>query len=109
MKILQIGFPKSGNFWLYQILEQVLTSTGRNSKSFIQQHPVNPLAKTWELNYPEQADIDGQAGGAEDEGDDHDDAVSSVRRRRARRRRARARAPRRSRPAGGAWPAARGR
>ena len=58
MKILQIGFPKSGNFWLYQILEQVLTSTGRNSKSFIQQHPVNPLAKTWELNYPEQADID---------------------------------------------------
>ena len=58
MKILQIGFPKSGNFWLYQILEQVLTATGRGTKSFIQQHPVHPLAKTWELNYPEQADID---------------------------------------------------
>ena len=58
MKILQIGYPKSGNFWLYQILEQLLEMTGNGSKSFIQQHPVYPLAKNWDLNFPEQADID---------------------------------------------------
>ncbi|NJY62126.1 sulfotransferase domain-containing protein [Salinimicrobium sp. CDJ15-81-2] len=58
MKILQIGYPKSGNFWLYQILQQLLEITGNGSENFIQQHPIYPLAKTWELNFPEQADID---------------------------------------------------
>lgn len=58
MKILQIGYPKSGNFWLYQILEQLLEITGNSTKSFIQQQPVHELAKDWDLNFPEQADID---------------------------------------------------
>lgn len=58
MKILQIGYPKSGNFWLYQILQQLLETTGHNTKSYIQQHPIHALAKTWELNFPNQADID---------------------------------------------------
>ncbi|SOC79905.1 aryl sulfotransferase [Salinimicrobium sediminis] len=58
MKILQIGYPKSGNFWLYRILQQLLETIGHNTKSFIQQHPVHSLAKTWELNFPNQADID---------------------------------------------------
>ncbi|MGA9589512.1 MAG: sulfotransferase domain-containing protein [Salegentibacter sp.] len=58
MKILQIGYPKSGNFWLYQILEQLLERTGKSTKSFIQQQPIYELAKNWDLNFPEQADID---------------------------------------------------
>ncbi|MGB7786006.1 MAG: sulfotransferase domain-containing protein [Salinimicrobium sp.] len=58
MKLLQIGYPKSGNFWLYQILEQILIRSGNFQKKFIQQHPIHELAKTWELNYPTQADID---------------------------------------------------
>ena len=58
MKLLQIGYPKSGNFWLYQILEQILERSGNFGPKFIQQHPIHELAKTWELNYPTQADID---------------------------------------------------
>ncbi len=58
MKLLQIGYPKSGNFWLYQILEQILIRSGNFQPKFIQQHPIHELAKTWELNYPTQADID---------------------------------------------------
>ena len=58
MKILQAGYPKSGNYWFYKILKNVFTEAGINRKSFIQNHPVYPIAKTWELSYPEQADID---------------------------------------------------
>ena len=58
MKILQIGYPKSGNFWLYQIVGQLLETTGKSTKSFIQQQPIYELAKNWDLNFPEQADID---------------------------------------------------
>lgn len=58
MKLLQIGYPKSGNFWLYQILEQILTRSGNFQPKFIEQHPIHDLAKNWELNYPTQADID---------------------------------------------------
>ena len=58
MTLLQSGFPKSGNFWLYQILQQVLSRSGNPSKSFIEQHPIQELAKNWELNYPGQSKID---------------------------------------------------
>ncbi|MFT2008082.1 sulfotransferase domain-containing protein [Pontibacter sp. 13R65] len=58
MKILQGGAPKCGNFWLYQILQQLLRKAGHNTTSFIQQQPIYELAKTWDLNYPSQASID---------------------------------------------------
>lgn len=58
MKILQGGAPKCGNFWLYQILQQLLSKSGAGTASFIQRHPIFNLAKTWELNYPSQASID---------------------------------------------------
>lgn len=57
-KILQGGAPKCGNFWLYQIIQQVLNRSGRETKSFIQQHPIYELARNWDLNYPSQASID---------------------------------------------------
>lgn len=58
MKILQGGAPKCGNFWLYQILQQLLQKAGTDTTSFIQRQPVYQLAKTWDLNYPSQASID---------------------------------------------------
>lgn len=58
MKILQGGVPKCGNFWLYQIIQQILVRSGRSNKSFIEQQPVFELAKKWNLNFPEQARID---------------------------------------------------
>lgn len=58
MKVIQGGAPKCGNFWLYQIIEQILSRTGKDTTSFIEQHPIADLAKTWDLNYPSQASID---------------------------------------------------
>lgn len=58
MKILQSGAPKCGNFWLYQIIQKTLQQTGKPSYSHIEQHPIYPLAKTWDLNFPDQAKID---------------------------------------------------
>ncbi|WP_018478835.1 sulfotransferase domain-containing protein [Pontibacter roseus] len=58
MKLLQGGAPKCGNFWLYQILQQMLQKAGVDTTSFIQKQPIYELAKTWDLNYPSQASID---------------------------------------------------
>ncbi|MCC9137322.1 sulfotransferase domain-containing protein [Pontibacter silvestris] len=58
MKLLQGGAPKCGNFWLYQIIQQVLARTGYDTTSFIQTQPIYSLAKQWDLNYPSQASID---------------------------------------------------
>lgn len=58
MKILQGGAPKCGNFWLYRILEEILSEIGEKQPKFIEQHPIFELAKNWELNYPGQAAID---------------------------------------------------
>lgn len=58
MSILQCGVPKSGNFWLYKIIQQILTRTGQDITSFIQRHPIYPIASNWQLNFPEQAKID---------------------------------------------------
>lgn len=58
MHILQGGVPKCGNFWLYQIIQQILVRTGHNPTSFIQKQPIYALAQEWDLNYPSQASID---------------------------------------------------
>src|SRR5699024_11805913 len=58
MKILQIGTPKCGNFWLYKIIQGILIRSGQNKPNFIEQQPIYQLAKNWDLNYPEQAQID---------------------------------------------------
>lgn len=57
MKVLQIGYPKSGNYWLYKIIQESLNTAGMDQKNFIRQHPIYPIARDWELSYPEQADI----------------------------------------------------
>lgn len=58
MKILQSAFAKSGNLWLFRVLQEILKAEGVNLLSFIQDHPIHPLAKTWPLSNPSQADLD---------------------------------------------------
>ena len=58
MIVLQAGVPKSGNLWLYQILERSLEEAGLERRRFITGHPIYPLARTWRLSYPEQAAVD---------------------------------------------------
>ncbi len=57
MKILQSGVPKCGNFWLHQIIQQILNRSNISTDSFIEQQPIYSLAKEWELNFPGQARI----------------------------------------------------
>ncbi len=58
MTFLQIGMAKSGNFWLYRILRDIISLSGIEYRSFIEQHPIYELAKTWELSHDMQAGID---------------------------------------------------
>lgn len=58
MKILQAGAAKSGNFWLYTIIEKILDRAGERQKSFVKSQPIYAEARNWQLSYPSQADID---------------------------------------------------
>lgn len=57
MHLLQGGYPKSGNYWLYTILQAVFQQKGYRQQSFIHRHPIYPLAQSWQLSYPEQVNI----------------------------------------------------
>jgi aryl sulfotransferase len=56
--VLQAGVPKSGNLWLYQMLERVWAEAGLARRRFITGHPIYQEAKSWQLSYPEQASVD---------------------------------------------------
>ena len=58
MSVLQAGVPKSGNLWLYQILESVWAEAGLERRRFITGHPIYQQARSWPLSYPEQASVD---------------------------------------------------
>lgn len=58
MHLLQAGAAKSGNLWLYKIIEQIFERAGVPQKSFVQHQPIYQIAKDWPLSYPEQAGID---------------------------------------------------
>ncbi len=58
MKILQNGYPKSGNYWLYKIIDNIYKQASIEKYSFIKNHPIYDIAKHWELSYPQQVDID---------------------------------------------------
>jgi aryl sulfotransferase len=56
--VLQAGVPKSGNLWLYKIIQSAMEEVGHGHRSFITGHPIHAVARTWPLSYPEQADVD---------------------------------------------------
>lgn len=58
MTILQAGVPKSGNYWLYSILKNILASTGQEHRSYIQNHPVQEQARIWQLSFAGQTEMD---------------------------------------------------
>lgn len=58
MKLLQAGMAKSGNLWLYKILQSVYICGDLPQSSFIRNQPIHELAKTWELSFAAQADAD---------------------------------------------------
>jgi aryl sulfotransferase len=58
MTILQSGMEKSGNYWLWKVIQSALRESGRTTHTFIETQPIHVLAKTWELSFTEQADID---------------------------------------------------
>ncbi len=57
-KWLQIGYPKSGNFWLYRILKSIAYHAGLERKSFIQSQPIYSIAREWKLSFEHEAEID---------------------------------------------------
>lgn len=58
MKIIQIGNAKSGNFWLYQIVQRILSEANIERKNYIQSQPIYEVAKTWKLSFSDQASVD---------------------------------------------------
>ncbi|MBK9125025.1 MAG: sulfotransferase domain-containing protein [Chloroflexi bacterium] len=58
MKILQSGVAKSGNYWLYRIIQSILRRSGAELSTYIETDPIYPIARAWPLSYPEQASID---------------------------------------------------
>jgi aryl sulfotransferase len=58
MKLLQSGVAKSGNYWLYTILQSLLRRTGQPTHTYIESQPIHAIARTWALSFPEQASID---------------------------------------------------
>ncbi|MFB6372157.1 MAG: sulfotransferase domain-containing protein [Bradymonadaceae bacterium] len=58
MKVLQIGAPRSGNFWLWRILQQIIERAGLPNGSVVRSHPIHKVADSLELSHDRQADID---------------------------------------------------
>jgi aryl sulfotransferase len=58
MKWLQSGVAKSGNLWLYNILQCIAREAGLPQKSFIRHQAIHAIARDWPLSFPGQADID---------------------------------------------------
>lgn len=58
MNILQAGVPKSGNYWLYSIIKNILEQAGEPHRSYIQQHPIQSHTANWQLSFAGQARMD---------------------------------------------------
>ena len=58
MNILQAGVSKSGNYWLYSILHNILLEAGQKHRSYIQQHPIQSETGKWQLSFAGQSEMD---------------------------------------------------
>jgi aryl sulfotransferase len=56
--ILQAGFPKCGNYWLWNIIERSLRRAGIPRRSFVRRQPIYRLARRWKLAFRGQAGMD---------------------------------------------------
>jgi len=58
MKIIQIGMEKSGNLWLWRIIENILSRSGFEKKSFVRKQPIYDLMKDWKATISKWYEID---------------------------------------------------
>jgi hypothetical protein len=58
MAILQSGFMKSGNFWLWNVIEAALQQAKVPRKSFLREQPIYRVSKTWDLAFEGEGTID---------------------------------------------------
>jgi len=58
MTVLQVGQAKSGNYFLYKIIQRILQEAKFPIKTFIEKDPINKIASKWELSNNDQALID---------------------------------------------------
>jgi aryl sulfotransferase len=58
MNIIQNGIPKSGNLWLYRILNSMLDVAGIPQKSYIQSHPLYPGLQQLDFDIEDIAGFD---------------------------------------------------
>jgi len=56
--ILQAGLPKSGNYWLWTMIQAAFKATDAQTRSYVTTHPIRPLTSTWTLTFSEQPDVD---------------------------------------------------
>ncbi|WPP52627.1 sulfotransferase domain-containing protein [Catalinimonas niigatensis] len=56
MHILQAGVAKSGNYWLYTLLQCIIKEANIKNKSYIKTEPIYPIAKNWNLSTKNQVD-----------------------------------------------------
>lgn len=56
--ILQAGLPKSGNSWLWTLIQAGLRAAEVPLRSYVAEHPIRALAPSWNLSFPGLADID---------------------------------------------------
>lgn len=58
MKVLQSGIPKSGNVWVYRIINKVFEKSKIERKSFIRNEKIYQIAKEWDLSISDQVEKD---------------------------------------------------
>jgi sulfotransferase family protein len=58
MAILQSGFMKSGNFWLWNVIEEVLKQAKVPRRSFLRKQPIYKVSKDWDLAFEGEGSID---------------------------------------------------
>jgi aryl sulfotransferase len=58
MTILQAGKAKSGNYWLYKIIQTSFELSGLPPRTYIEDHPIHREAQSWTLSHSDQAKID---------------------------------------------------
>lgn len=64
MAVLQVGCPRSGNYWLWRLIERVFELAGRPRRRFIEGRPAAALARDWRYSIPDMPSIDFAVFGA---------------------------------------------
>lgn len=58
ISVLQAGYMKSGNYWLWNIIEAALARSNIRKRSFIREQPIYRVAKDWKLAFDGESGID---------------------------------------------------